>query len=299
MTRPRFLVLLISGLVLIGLGVWLATAASGPGWIGKPIGIFLLVIPGALLVVRAFLGWFATPGNLRAKVIVLVGLGSVLGLIFLSERHQAFLLEEKKHMIKATHAHVRIVSAAAIEKIGDLVPGKEPGELEFEVVGIVNQPIDVGYSKAYGAPGQIVSDDGPPRDTALWISFVTSERVEESGNTYVSTRRSFFFLPPNSVEIIKYPPGTLIKFLVQPNAGETGDIDWVHFKNGDLVTWQNSELDPYYDIDPAPKMREVLWYRTKTLEWKKFDPEWGDDLRDDWVSKIETDEVPSGNPLSL
>lgn len=76
-------------LVLLGVVVMLAgkgcidMGGGAPGWIGEPLGLLFLVLPGGIIFLKGLIGWLIQPGHRKVKFVVLAVMAAVLAGTFL------------------------------------------------------------------------------------------------------------------------------------------------------------------------------------------------------------------------
>lgn len=162
MTQKGFIKSLIVGLVLIGLGYLLATAVDSPGWIGVPIGLFLLAIPGTILIGITFIIWQFSSGERRTKTRVLGAVFLVIVGIFVwsadNERGRIRLVKYPKVFVRAVEFTEELGIANKVGEIwwlkvkplqdkpdsNDAEGSKDPAQVKVVSVYItIGKPYDV------------------------------------------------------------------------------------------------------------------------------------------------------------
>lgn len=291
----RVLLLIIAAPILLLGGIWMLRSFSLGALITAAVGLSLLLsawptVPhnfintspkGRTLFVLLVIGVFAAQ---FAAMFVLITGDSGTG----SERlppDQIKRENAQKFGLPIRAAKVVIVSDSVLKQIGITEKVIRSTNWDIEVVGILKRPIQPAYR------GEEIVADRPQEGALVWVSLKLT-KFDEFGNPYTSP--NLYFLPPDSIELTDYPPGSIIKLVVQPGAGESGSLRGIQLDNGTYVYWGGDPDDPYHPVDPAPMLSAIHWFRTETGEWRRIDPAWGKD----WRTRIESDEVLPGNPLT-
>ena len=322
---------LVVGLPILFFGLWLISLDEGGGDFRLPFGFFLALVGTIMSFPAAVSGLSQSrsvttvldkispktaKGRALSWLIIVFGI-AVWAVYYEGRSVRPNLPPDQIRRERAQNfglpilpAMVEIVSDSVLEQIRLVEEERKfglsrsrSGQPKIEVIGILPRPIQRAYRGHPIQPAHrgedIIAGQRQENGAVVWVSLKQKWGVVYEGREQFGPERKTeslkFFLPPDSIKLIEYPPGTIIKLLQQPGAGETGSLRGIGLHRGGWISWEGdpNPQDPRHMVPPAPMMNAVHWFRTDADEWRRIDPAWGDD----WRTRIISDSVLPGNPL--